>query len=256
MRRATLVGSDPQTDLALIHVDKLPDLKPLELADSDRLRVGDPVIAIGNPYGVGQTVTTGVISARGRSLGKSSYVDYIQTDASINQGNSGGPLLDYAGNVVGVNSAIFSPTGGNVGIGFAVPSNTVRSVVAALRDNGKVSRAWLGVGIQDVTPSIAAAAGLEKAEGAIVTVVDNNGPSAGKLKAGDIITRFGEADIHEARDLSRAASAAPIGKLADLRVLRQGHSEQVAVKMGQLGPAPSRHWPTAKVAARRRRSLA
>ncbi len=232
--KATLVGTDPQTDLAVIHVDKVPAAQPLALADSDRLRVGDPVIAIGDPYGVGQTVTTGVVSARGRSLGTSSYVDYIQTDASINQGNSGGPLLDYAGSVVGVNSAIFSPTGGNVGIGFAVPSNTVRTVVNALRSHGKVTRAWLGVGIQDVSPSIAAAAGLAKADGAIVTAVDASGPSAGKLKAGDIITRFNGTDIHEARDLSRVASTAEIGNLAKLDILRQGQSEQIDVKMGRL----------------------
>lgn len=234
---AKLVGSDPQTDLALIHVDKKPDVTPLTLADSDKLRIGDSVIAIGNPYGVGQTVTTGIISARGRSLGTSSYVDYIQTDAPINQGNSGGPLLDYAGHVVGVNSAIYSPNGGSVGIGFAVPSNTVSQVVRQLRAQGKVTRAYLGVAIQDVTPAIAAAAGLAKAEGAIVTTVSDNGPSAGKLKTGDIVTRFGTTPIHEGRDLSLAASSAKVGQVADIGIMRQGNKMGVKVKLGKLESA-------------------
>lgn len=234
---AKLVGSDPQTDLALLHVDKKPDVTPLTLADSDKLRIGDSVIAIGNPYGVGQTVTTGIISARGRSLGTSSYVDYIQTDAPINQGNSGGPLLDYAGHVVGVNSAIYSPNGGSVGIGFAVPSNTVSQVVRQLRAAGKVTRAYLGVAIQDVTPAIAAAAGLEKAEGAIVTTVNGDGPSAGKLKTGDIVTRFDETPIHEGRDLSLAASSAKVGHLADIGIMRQGSRMDVKVKLGKLESA-------------------
>ena len=234
---AKLVGSDPQTDLALLHVDKKPNVAPLTLADSDKLRIGDSVIAIGNPYGVGQTVTTGIVSARGRSLGTSSYVDYIQTDAPINQGNSGGPLLDYAGHVVGVNSAIYSPNGGSVGIGFAVPSNTVSQVVRQLRTEGMVTRAYLGVSIQDVTPSIAAAAGLEKAEGAIVTTVSGDGPSAGKLKVGDIVTRFDETPIHEGRDLSLAASSAKVGEIADVGIMRQGKKMDVKVKLGKLDSA-------------------
>jgi serine protease Do len=236
---AKLVGSDPQTDLALLHVDKKPKITPLALADSDKLRIGDSVIAIGNPYGVGQTVTTGIISARGRSLGTSSYVDYIQTDAPINQGNSGGPLLDYAGNVVGVNSAIYSPNGGSVGIGFAVPSNTVSQVVRQLRADGKVTRAYLGVSIQDVTPSIAAAVGLKKAEGAIVTTVSDDGPSVGKLKAGDIVMRFDGTAIREGRDLSRAASSAKIGEIADLDIVRQGKAMNIKIKLAQLQTATS-----------------
>jgi serine protease Do len=244
---AKLVGTDPQTDLALLHVDKMPAVRPLVLADSDHLRVGDPVIAIGDPYGVGQTVTAGVVSARGRSLGNSSYVDYIQTDAPINQGNSGGPLLNYSGEVVGVNSAIYSPSGGNVGIGFAVPSNNARQVVDALRREGKVTRAWLGVGIQDVTPAIAAAAGLAKAEGAIITSVEGTGPSAGKLEAGDIVTGFNGASIHEARDLSRIASAAAIGKDANLQIIRQGQQKALTIRMGRLakdGATTTREQPT------------
>ncbi len=234
---AKLVGSDPQTDLALLHVDKKPAVTPLTLADSDKLRIGDSVIAIGNPYGVGQTVTTGIISARGRSLGTSSYVDYIQTDAPINQGNSGGPLLDYAGHVVGVNSAIYSPNGGSVGIGFAVPSNTVSQVVRQLRADGRVTRAYLGVAIQDVTPSIAAAAGLAKAEGAIVTTVSSDGPSVGKLKTGDIVTRFDDIPIHEGRDLSLAASSAKVGHMADIGIMRQGNRMDIKVKLGKLESA-------------------
>ena len=232
--QATLVGTDPATDLALIHVDKVPSVTPLGFADSDHLRVGDPVIAIGDPYGVGETVTAGVISARGRSLGNSSYVDYLQTDAPINQGNSGGPLLDYSGHVVGVNSAIFSPSGGNVGIGFAIPANTAREIVGQLKAKGSVSRAWLGAGIQDVTPQIASAAGLDKAEGAIVAQVDDSGPAAGKLKPGDIVLAFDGTPIREARDLSMAASHAAIGSEAQLTVVRQGARQDIGIKMARL----------------------
>ena len=232
--QATLVGTDPATDLALIHVDKMPSVTPLGFANSDALRVGDPVIAIGDPYGVGQTVTSGVISARGRSLGNSSYVDYLQTDAPINQGNSGGPLLDYSGHVVGINSAIFSPSGGNVGIGFAVPSNTAREIVAQLKAKGSVSRAWLGAAIQDVTPQIAAAAGLDKAEGAIIAQVDGRGPAAGKLRPGDIVLDFDGKPIREARDLSMAASQAPIGRDAQLTIIRQGSRQDIGVRMARL----------------------
>ena len=232
--KATLVGTDPQTDLALIHVDKMPSVSPLGFADSDTLRVGDPVIAIGDPYGVGQTVTAGVVSARGRSLGNSSYVDYIQTDAPINEGNSGGPLLDYAGRVVGVNSAIFSPSGGNVGIGFAIPSNTAHEVIDALRKQGKVTRAWLGATVQDVTPQIAAAAGLNKAAGAIVAEIDPTGPAAGRLRMGDIVLAFDGKPVREARDLSMAASHAAIGSDASLTVIRQGTQHEISVRMGRL----------------------
>lgn len=232
--QAKLVGTDPATDLAVIHVDKVPATPPLSFANSDKIRVGDPVIAIGDPYGVGETVTSGVISARGRSLGTSSYVDYIQTDAPINQGNSGGPLLDYSGQVVGVNSAIFSPSGGNVGIGFAIPSNTAQQVVQDLLRHGKVTRAWLGAGVQDVTPQIAAAAGMPKAEGAIIAQVDPNGPSAGKLQPGDIVTGFNGNSVHEARDLSMDASRAKIGSNAHLTVVRQGHQQDISVRMGRL----------------------
>ncbi len=232
--QAHLVGTDPATDLAVIHVDKMPATAPLVFADSSATRVGDPVIAIGDPYGVGETVTSGVISARGRSLGTSSYVDYIQTDAPINEGNSGGPLLDYSGHVVGVNSAIFSPSGGNVGIGFAIPSNTARQVAQDILRSGKVTRAWLGAAVQDVTPQIAAAAGLAKAEGAIIAQVDPNGPSAGRLQSGDIVTAFNGQPVHEARDLSMAASQAQIGSTASLTVIRQGREQQLTIQMGRL----------------------
>lgn len=231
---AKLVGTDPATDLAVIHVDKTPATAPLTFANSSKIRVGDPVIAIGDPYGVGETVTSGVISARGRSLGTSSYVDYIQTDAPINEGNSGGPLLDYSGQVVGINSAIFSPSGGNVGIGFAIPSNTAIQVVNDILRDGKVTRAWLGAAVQDVTPQIAAAAGLTKAEGAIIAQVDPNGPSAGKLKTGDIVTGFDGQTIHQARDLSMDASQAKIGSNARLTVIRQGRQQDISVKMARL----------------------
>ncbi|NRD89081.1 hypothetical protein C8024_05915 [Sphingopyxis sp. BSNA05] len=214
---ASLVGGDSETDIAVLKVPAKPSIKPLSLADSNQLRTGETVIAIGNPYGVGQTVTTGIVSAKGRSLGNSNYVDYIQTDAPINQGNSGGPLLNAAGQVIGINTAIYSPSGGSVGIGFAVPSNTVKRIVGQLKKNGRVTRGYLGIGIQDVTPAIASSMDLAKSEGAIVTAVSKGSPSFGKLKPGDIITKFDSIPIRTARDLSKAAAFAEIGESTKYR---------------------------------------
>ncbi len=186
---ATVVGTDEQTDLALIKIDA-GNLPQLALGDSDAMRVGEDVIAVGNPFGLGGTVTRGIVSAKARDINAGPYVDFIQTDAAINRGNSGGPLLNMEGDVIGVNSAIYSPNGGSVGVGFAIPSNTVKTVVAQLRSSGSVERGWLGVSIQNVTPEIAAAIGLEDPHGALVADVVADGPSAGKLETGDVILSF------------------------------------------------------------------
>ena len=186
---AEVIGTDPQTDLALIKIDAT-GLPELTLGDSDALRVGEDVIAVGNPFGLGGTVTRGIVSAMARDINAGPYVDFIQTDAAINRGNSGGPLLNLEGEVIGVNSAIYSPNGGSVGVGFAVPSNTVETVIAQLRDGGSVERGWLGVTIQQVSPEIAAAIGLDDPHGALVADVVADGPSAGKLETGDVILSF------------------------------------------------------------------
>ena len=186
---AKVIGTDEQTDLALIKVDA-GDLPVLSLGDSDAVRVGDDVIAVGNPFGLGGTVTRGIVSAKARDINAGPYVDFIQTDAAINRGNSGGPLLDFNGQVIGVNSAIYSPNGGSVGVGFAIPSNTVKTVIAQLRDGGAVERGWLGVSIQTVTPEIAAAIGLDDPHGALVADVVEGSPSVGKLETGDVILTF------------------------------------------------------------------
>ena len=178
---AEVIGTDPQTDLALIKIDAT-GLPELEFGDSDALRVGEDVIAVGNPFGLGGTVTRGIVSAMARDINAGPYVDFIQTDAAINHGNSGGPLLNLEGEVVGVNSAIYSPNGGSVGVGFAVPSTTAQAVIAQLQDGGPVERGWLGVSIQQVTPEIAAAIGLDDPHGALVSDVVADGPSAGNLR--------------------------------------------------------------------------
>jgi serine protease Do len=175
---AEVIGTDEQTDLALIKIDA-GSLPELTLGDSDAMRVGEDVIAVGNPFGLGGTVTRGIVSAKARDINAGPYVDFIQTDAAINRGNSGGPLLNLQGEVIGVNSAIYSPNGGSVGVGFAVPSNTVKSVVAQLRDSGAVERGWLGVSIQTVTPEIAAAIGLDDPHGALVADVVAGSPAEG-----------------------------------------------------------------------------
>ena len=172
------------------------------------MRVGEDVIAVGNPFGLGGTVTRGIVSAMARDINAGPYVDFIQTDAAINRGNSGGPLLDLDGKVIGVNSAIYSPNGGSVGVGFAIPSNTVKTVVAQLRNGGSVERGWLGVTIQNVTPEIAAAIGLEDPHGALVADVVADGPSVGKLKTGDIILSFNGKRVESSRELPKLVAAA------------------------------------------------
>jgi serine protease Do len=185
------VGKDARTDLALLKVESRAPLAFVRFGDSDKSRVGDWVVAIGNPFGLGGTVTQGIISARQRDINAGPYDDFLQTDASINRGNSGGPLFNLQGDVIGVNTAIYSPTGGSVGIGFAIPSSIVTNVVAQLRKDGRVRRGWLGVNIQSVTDEIAEGVGLDKARGALVARVPDNGPAAkSNIKAGDVIVKF------------------------------------------------------------------
>ncbi|HSF95027.1 MAG TPA: Do family serine endopeptidase [Thermohalobaculum sp.] len=231
---AEVIGTDPQTDLALLKIDAGKDLPSVVLGDSDKLRVGEDVVAVGNPFGLGGTVTSGIISAIGRDIDAGPYVDFIQTDAAINRGNSGGPLFDVEGRVIGVNSAIISPSGGSVGVGFAIPSNIVKTVVADLKANGSVARGWLGVSIQTVTPGIAEAMGLDEPTGALVATVAEDGPSSGTLKAGDVILGFNGAAVTESRDLPKLVGATRAGTVVGIDILRKGDRESVEVKIGAL----------------------
>ncbi len=230
---AKLVGHDSKTDLALIKVNAT-GLPHVAFGDSERARVGDWVVAIGNPFGLGGTATAGIISARGRDIQSGPYDDYLQLDAPINFGNSGGPVFNAAGEVIGVNTAIFSPNGGNIGIGFAIPANQAKSVIGELRNNGSVERGWLGVQIQNLDDELAASVGLKDTHGALVAEVLKDGPAAhGGVQAGDVITRFGDRDIDSARTLSRAVADAPPSKAAKMTVWRDGKSRELTVKLGE-----------------------
>ena len=230
---ATIVGVDPKTDLALLKIDAKRSLPTVKFGNSDTAEVGDWVMAVGNPFGLGGMVTTGIVSARGRNIQSGPYDDYLQIDASINRGNSGGPLFNMDGAVIGINSAIYSPNGGNVGIGFAIPSNLAKSVIAQLRENGRVERGWLGVQIQPVSPGIAEATGLETAEGAIVSGVMVGSPAekAG-LKTGDVVTRVGENPVAEPRDLARLIAAQPAGSKVAVTVWRDRAAMNLLVVTG------------------------
>jgi serine protease Do len=218
---ARLIGRDEKTDLALLKVTSRKPLPAARFGDSDKARIGDWVIAIGNPFGLGSTVTAGIVSARNRNIDAGPYDEFIQTDAPINRGNSGGPLFDMTGSVVGVNSAIYSPTGGSVGIGFSIPSNMVRDVIAQLRASGVVRRGYVGVNIQPVTDDIAEGMGLPSATGALISNVTPNGPAAkAGIKTGDIILGFDGKKVPDARMLSRIAAGTQIGKTVNVDVLR------------------------------------
>jgi len=229
--RGILVGADPKTDLALIKIEGPESLTIIALGDSDNLRVGEWVLAIGNPFGLDHTVTAGIVSAKGRSIGHGSYDQFIQTDASINPGNSGGPLINLRGEAVGINTAIYSRTGGNVGIGFAVPINVAKELVPQLKAKGKITRGWIGVMIQKVTPEIAASLGLSEAKGARVAEVIHGGPAqeAG-LKAGDVIVAFNGRELGDSRELPLLAARIPIGETVTVEIIR-GSKERQIVKM-------------------------
>lgn len=236
---AEVVGRDPRTDLALLKVEPEEPLPTLQWGDSEDALVGDWVMAIGNPFGLGSTVTTGVVSARARDLQAGPYDDFIQTDAAINRGNSGGPLIDMEGRVVGVNTAIFSPTGGSIGIGFAVPSSIAQPVIQQLRETGTVRRGWLGVQIQPVTDEISQALNLEEAQGALVSAVTEGAPAAeAGIQIGDVILNFAGTEIEDLRDLTRAVADAPIGQEAQVVVWRDGERMTLTPKIALLEEEP------------------
>jgi serine protease Do len=233
--KAELIGKDTKTDIALLKVKPDKELKSVKFGSSAGIRVGDWVMAIGNPFGLGGTVTVGIISAKARNINSGPYDDYLQTDASINKGNSGGPLFNMDGEVIGVNTAIISPTGGSIGIGFAVPADTVMPVVEQLRQFGEVRRGWLGVKIQTVTEEMAGTLGISGNTGALVAAVTPDGPAAkGGIEAGDIILRFDEEDVATMRTLLRLVARAPIDKLVDVEVLRKGQRKTLKVTVGRL----------------------
>ena len=233
--KAELVGKDPKVDIAVLKVNPKKRLKALKWGDSSKSKVGDWILAIGNPFGLGGTVTAGIISAKSRDIRMGQYDSFIQTDASINKGNSGGPMFNMDGDVIGINSAIFSPSGGSVGIGFAIPSAMAIDVIDQLKNFGKTSRGWLGVRIQLVTEEIAEAYGLENARGALVASVENNSPSfkAG-IKPGDIILKFDGKDIKKDRDLPRIVVATKVGKNVQLEIWRANRIINLKVKLGEL----------------------
>jgi serine protease Do len=222
---AKVVGRDPRTDLALIKINARGDLPVAPLGDSDSLQVGEWVIAIGNPFGLGQTVTAGIVSAKGRVIGQGPYDDFIQTDAAINPGNSGGPLFDTRGEVVGINTAIFSQAGGNIGIGFAVPVNLAKSLLPQLKAKGRVSRGWLGVSIGPVTDEAVEELKLKDKKGALVMeVVERSPADRAGLQEGDVIVAFDGKDVARATDLPRLVGTTPSGKEVMLRVFREGRA--------------------------------
>ena len=233
--KAELVGKDQKTDLALLRVKPDKPLKAVKFGDSERLRLGEWVIAIGNPFSLGGTVTAGIVSARNRDINSGPYDNYIQTDASINRGNSGGPLFNLEGEVVGVNTAIISPSGGSIGIGFAVPSKTALPVIDQLKQFGETRRGWLGVRIQQVTDEIAESLKISPARGALVAGVDDKGPAkpAG-IEPGDVIIKFDGKDIKEMRDLPRVVADTPIGKQTPVLIIRKGKEETKTVTLGRL----------------------
>ena len=232
---ATVVGKDPKTDVALLKIDpKKTKLKAVKFGDSNKLRVGDWVMAIGNPFGFGGTVTAGIVSARGRNL-SGSYDDYIQTDASINRGNSGGPLFDMMGNVVGINTAIFSQSGGSVGIGFAVSSNLAKQVTDQLKQYGRTKRGWLGVLIQEVSDEIAESLDMQTAKGALVSSATAGGPAeiAG-VQTGDVIIKFNDTEIKNMKQLPKVVAGTPVGKSVPVVILRNGKELTLNVTLGEL----------------------
>jgi len=232
---AEVKGRDPKTDLALLKIDAGKPLPYVELGDSDGTRVGDWVLAVGNPFGLGGSVSAGIVSARGRDINSGPYDDYMQIDAPINRGNSGGPLFDAGGRVVGVNTAIYSPSGGNVGIGFAIPSSTARAVVAQLKASGHVDRGWLGVQIQAVTDEVAASLGVSPKQGALVaSLVPGSPASRAGLRAGDLILSVGDTRIDEIKALPRLIADTKAGTKLVLEVLRNGANEQVPVVIGAM----------------------
>jgi serine protease Do len=233
--KAELKGRDGKTDLAVLQVKPPHPLTAVTFGNSDQIRVGDWVMAIGNPFGLGGSVTLGIVSARNRNINSGPYDDFIQTDAAINRGNSGGPLFNMAGEVVGINTAIISPSGGSIGIGFSIPSNTAKRVIDQLVTFGETRRGWLGVKIQEVTDDLAKSLKLDQAHGALVADVTPTGPAekAG-IKPGDVVVKFDNKDVHEMRDLPRIVADTPVGTRVAIEVLRKGAPMTFSVQLGRL----------------------
>jgi serine protease Do len=232
--KAKVIGTDARTDVALIKVEGGSDFPFAKLSDG-KPRIGDWVLAVGNPFGLGGTVTAGIVSARGRDIGNGPYDDFIQIDAPVNKGNSGGPAFNTEGEVMGVNTAIYSPSGGSVGIAFSIPASTVKNVIAQLKDKGSVSRGWIGVQIQPVTPDIADSLGLKKAEGALVAEPQANGPAAkAGIESGDVITAVNGDTVKDARELARTIGGFAPGAAVKLNVLHKGQDKVVNLTLGQL----------------------
>jgi len=237
--KAELIGKDSKTDLAVLQVKPDKPLKAVKFGNSEKLRLGEWVIAIGNPFSLGGSVTAGIVSARNRDINSGPYDNYIQTDAAINRGNSGGPLFNLDGEVVGVNTAIISPSGGSIGIGFSVPANTAVAVIEQLREFKEVRRGWLGVRIQQVTDDIAESLGIKPVRGALVAGIDDKGPAkpAG-IEPGDVIVKFDGKEIKEMRDLPKIVGDTPIGKDVPVIVIRKGKEETKTVRLGRLEDTP------------------
>jgi serine protease Do len=232
---ATLVGKDDKTDLALLKVNSKQPLNVARFGDSDKARVGDLVMAIGDPFGLGGTVTTGIVSARNRDINSGPYDDFIQTDAPINRGNSGGPLFNMDGEVIGINSAIYSPTGGSVGIGFAIPANAAKNVVAQLKSTGKIQRGWLGVRIQQVSDEIAETMGLDRPRGALIAGMTDGGPAAkAGVQNGDVVLTFDGRAVSDNRALPRMVADAQVGKTVNMEILRKGQRRTIPVTVQRL----------------------
>jgi serine protease Do len=233
--KAKVVGRDQKTDIALIEIHGASDLTPVQLGESDDLKVGQWVVAIGNPFGLENTVTAGIVSAMGRHINQGPYDNFIQTDAAINPGNSGGPLLNTRGEVVGINTAIFSRGGGNIGIGFAIPINLAKEIVPQLKEKGHVTRGWLGVMIQKVTPDIAESLGLADAKGALVADVVKDGPAeAAGIKQGDVIIEYDGKPVTDSAELPLLVARTPVGKSVKVKALRGKETETFNIKIQEL----------------------
>jgi serine protease Do len=236
---AKVIGRDSKTDLALLKIETKDPLPYVSWGDSNQSHVGDWVLAVGNPFGLGGTVSSGIISARGRDIHSGPYDDFLQIDASINRGNSGGPTFNLEGQVIGINTAIYSPNGGSVGIGFAIPSSLAKPVIDQLREHGKVERGWLGVQIQEVTPEIAKSLGLSESQGALVAEVNDGSPAAkAGIKQGDVIESFNGHEIHKVRDLPLIVAETPVGEKAPVKLWRDGKEVTEDVAIGQMPENP------------------
>lgn len=233
-RRARVLGTDEKTDIAVLRIEGDGRFVPVRWGDSNRIRVGDSVFAVGSPFGLGNSVTAGIVSARGREIGAGPYDDFLQVDAAINSGNSGGPLFDAGGRVVGVNTAIVSPTGGNVGIGFAIPAHMAQTVARQIAEQGKVSRGWVGVGLQDISPEIAQALGVRESRGALIAQVEPGGPAdASGFASGDVVRSFAGKPVDDGGDFARLVAQARIGSTVPVTVLRNGR--EVALNLRIAG---------------------